>query len=131
MPKSTKSKNNKNIVFVVEDDIFLVKAYQIKLEKEGVEVWTATDGKEALTFLEKQAPNVVMLDLMLPHLSGFDILTEIRKNEHWKDVPVIILTNLGQPQDAERCKQLGVADYIVKANTKINDVIEKVKKFFN
>lgn len=131
MPKEIKSKNKKNVVFVVEDDVFLIKAYQIKLEKEGVEVWVATDGKEALNFLEKQAPNVVMLDLMLPHLSGFDILTEIRKNEHWKDVPVIILTNLGQPQDMERCKQLGVADYIVKANTKINDVMDKVKKFFN
>lgn len=131
MVKNTKSKKKKNIVFVVEDDVFLVKAYQIKFEKEGVEVWTATDGKEALNFLERQAPNVVMLDLMLPHLSGFDILTEIRKNERWKDVPVVILTNLGQPQDVERCKQLGVAGYIVKANIKINDVIEKVKKFFN
>lgn len=124
------STQNKNIVFVVEDDVFLVKAYQIKLEKEGVEVWTANDGKEALSYLErKEVPSVVMLDLMLPHMSGFDILAHIRKNEQWKNVPVIILTNLGQPQDMERCKELGVADYIVKANTKINDVIMKVREY--
>lgn len=123
--------NNKNIVFVVEDDVFLVKAYQIKLEKEGAEVWIANDGKEALTYLEKEeVPNVVMLDLMLPHMSGFDILAEIRKNEKWKNVPVLILTNLGQPQDMERCRELGVAEYIVKANTKINDVIMKVRQYF-
>jgi len=116
---------------VVEDDVFLVKAYQIKLEKEGVEVWIANDGKEALTYLEKdEVPNVVMLDLMLPHMSGFDILAEIRKNPKWKNVPVLILTNLGQPQDMERCRELGVAEYIVKANTKINDVIMKVRQYF-
>jgi len=127
----TQGNNNKNIVFVVEDDVFLVKAYQIKLEKEGVEVWIANDGKEALTYLEKdEVPNVVMLDLMLPHMSGFDILAEIRKNPKWKNVPVLILTNLGQPQDMERCRELGVAEYIVKANTKINDVIMKVRQYF-
>lgn len=128
MSDNKENKSHKKTVFVVEDDAFLVKAYQIKLEKEGAEVWVATDGKEALSFLEKEPADVVMLDLMLPHVSGFDILSAIRKNEQWKDVPVIILTNLGQPQDTERCKELGISGYFVKSNTKINDIIAKVKE---
>ena len=120
---------NKKIVFVVEDDVFLVKAYQIKFEKVGVEVWAVTDGKEALKFLGKDPPNVVLLDLLLPGVSGFDILAEIRKNEKWKNVPVYILTNLSQSEDVERAKALGVEEFLVKANTKINDIVEKVKKY--
>ncbi len=124
------AESKEKIVFIVEDDAFLVKAYQVKLGKEEkVKVWLATDGKEALTFLEKDPPDVVMLDVMLPHVSGFEILEAIRKNEKWKKVPVLVLTNLGQPRDAQKCQELGVAEYIVKANTKINDIIEKVKNF--
>lgn len=128
MSKSAeKTTNKKDIIFIVEDDSFLVKAYQIKLEKEGMAVWVATDGKEALSFLEKEAPSLVMLDLMLPNVNGFDVLAAIRNNKQWKDVPVLVLTNLGQPQDVKRCKELKVSEYIVKANIRINDIIEKVK----
>ncbi len=123
------SKVDNKIVFVIEDDAFLVKAYQIKLAKEGAQVWIATDGKEALDYLSKDPPAVVMLDLMLPSMSGFDILEAIRANSKWKKVPVLILTNLGQPQDVAKGKELGAADYIIKANTKINDIIEKVKQY--
>src|SRR6266481_8562898 len=111
------SGGKKNIVFVVEDDDFLVKAYQIKLEKEGFEVWLATDGDEALaTIAQKPKPDVVLLDLMLPGASGFDILAEIKKKEKWKEAPVLIMTNLGQPQDVDKGKELGAADYMIKAN---------------
>lgn len=120
----------KKTVLVVEDDPFLVKAYQIKLAKAGAEVWLATEGKQAFDYLtNNEPPAVVMLDLMLPGVSGFDILESIRKNDKWKKVPVLILTNLGQPQDMERGKALGIDDYIIKANVKINDIIEKVKKY--
>jgi len=127
--KQNKTKEKKKVVFVIEDDLFLVKAYKIKFQKEGAEVWVSTDGKEALSFLEREPPNIVLLDLMLPGLSGFEVLAAIRENERWKNVPVIILTNLGQPQDIERGKQLGIEDYIVKANVKIDDVVKKVKKY--
>jgi len=120
--------DSKKIVFVVEDDSFLVQAYQIKFEKEGMEVWVATDGEEALDFLKKEPPDVILLDIMLPKVSGFSVLEAIRKDERWKGVPVIILSNLGQQQDIERGKALGVVEYIVKANAKINEVVEKVKK---
>jgi len=128
-PEVSAQKTNKKTVFVIEDDVFLIKAYQIKFEKAGADVWTVADGNEALKFLEKDPPNVVLLDLLLPGISGFDVLTEIRKNEKWKNVPVFVLSNLSQTQDIERAKTLGIDEYLVKANTKINDIVERVKKY--
>lgn len=122
-------KGSKKAVLIVEDDAFLVKAYQTKFSKEGVDVWVASDGKDAVGMLEKDPPAVVLLDLMLPRMSGFDVLETIRKNAAWKKVPVLILSNLGQDTDIERGKSLGATDYIVKANVKINDVVAKVKKY--
>lgn len=125
----TENKVDKKKVLVIEDDLFLIRAYQIKLEKEGFEVWVATEGTTALNYMQKDPPDLVMLDLMLPGISGFDVLENVRKNPKWKDVPVIVLTNLGQEQDKKRVEDLGVKDYIVKANVKIMDVVEKVKSY--
>lgn len=130
MAENKKNKNSgKKTVLVVEDDFFLVQAYQIKLEKENAEVWIATTGKEALSFLEKEPPNVVLLDLLLPGINGFEFLAALKQKEKWKNVPVIILTNLSQPSNVKIAKELGAADYIIKAETRLNDVIERVKKY--
>lgn len=124
------NKSGRKNVLVVEDDLLLVQAYKIKLEKEGLETLVATTGKEALAFLEKDPPNVVLLDLLLPGLNGFEFLSAIRKNEKWKSVPVIILTNLTQSEENLKiAKDLGAVDYIVKAEIRIGDIIEKVKKY--
>jgi two-component system OmpR family response regulator len=130
MPETKKEgKNQKKIVFVVEDDLFLVQAYQVKFEKEKIEIWIATTGKEALAFLAKPPASVVLLDLMLPGLNGFEFLTNLRQNDSWKEVPVIVLTNLSEANNVAIAKSLGAKEYIVKAETKIDDVIEKVKKY--
>lgn len=127
----SQSRGEKKIVFIVEDDLLLVSAYEIKFKKEDVEMWVAKDGKEAVGFLTRQPPDIVLLDLMLPGMSGYEVLSEIRKNDVWKNVPVIVLTNLGQAQDIEKAKSLGVVDYLVKANTKISEITDKVKKYLN
>lgn len=114
---------------IIEDDIFLIKAYQVKFEKEGIDAVVANDGKEAMGFLDKEPVSVVILDLMLPGMSGFDILEAIRKNSKWKNVPVIILSNLGQQEDIDRGKALGANEYFIKTNIKINEIVEKVKKY--
>lgn len=118
----------KKNVLVIEDDLFLVKTYQVRFKAEGIDVAAATDGKEALALLQKDPPNLILLDLMLPNVSGFDVLSAIKKSERWKKVPVVIVSNLGQAEDVNRGKELGAADYIVKANVRINDIVEKVKK---
>ena len=115
-------------VLIVEDDAFLAKTYEAKLHLEGSEVWIARDGEEAMELLRKEKPSLVLLDLMLPLVSGFDVLEAVRKDQKWEKVPVVVLTNLGQPQDRERAEKLGIVKYIVKVDAKIGDVVEEVKK---
>lgn len=130
-PATTASKTGSRTILVVEDDQFLVKAYKVKFEKEGFTVVVARDGKEALALLEKDPPGVVLLDLMLPEVSGFDVLSAMRENDRWAKVPVLILSNLGQAQDMQRGQELGAAEYVIKANMRIGDIVEKVKKYLS
>ncbi len=123
------AEGDKKTVFIVEDDIFLIKAYQIKFGNEGFNVMVAADGKEALSYLDKEPADIVLLDLMLPGMSGFDVLQAIRSNPKWSKVPVIILSNLGQQQDIDKGKALGANDYIIKTNIKISDIVGKVREY--
>ena len=118
-------------VLIVEDDIYMVRAYVMKLDKEdGVKVESVSNGEEASEFIKKNKPvDLVMLDLMLPKKSGFDVLKEMKENKLWKGVPVVILSNLGQQEDISRGKELGADDYIIKADININEVIKKIKKY--
>ena len=116
-------------ILVVEDDKFLANAYRVKLEKTGFEVRIAMDGEEGSVAAAEFEPDLILLDIMLPGISGFDVLEAIRKNDKWKSVPVLILSNLGQAEDIEKGKKLGVKEYIIKANAKINEVIELVRKY--
>jgi|SRR3989344_7434230 len=116
-------------VLVIEDELFLVEAYRAKFDKEGISVRFITNGSDAIDEIGKEAPRVILLDLMLPGVNGFDILGAIKKNEQWKDVPVIVLSNLSQEKDIGRCAELGAKEFIVKANTKLSDIIQKVKQY--
>ena len=113
-------------VLIIEDDLFLVRLYQLEFEKKGIKSIVASDGQSALEFLKQNPPHVIVLDIMLPGMSGFDVLAAMKQNPSWKDVPILIVSNLGQEQDIERAKSLGVSEYTVKANMKLVDVIAKV-----
>ena len=117
---------SRKTVLIVEDDQFLSRLYQLQLKKQGVEVWTATNGDDAIAYLKKNPPNVIMLDIMLPGMSGFDVLTAFRANPKWKDIPVLIISNLGQAEDMKRAEMLAVKEYIVKSNMKLVDVVGRV-----
>ena len=122
--------DNKKTILIVEDDFFVSRAYAIKFEKEDLNVQSVTDGEAAIDYLKKNdAPNLVLLDLMIPKKSGFEVLKEIKSNEKWKNIPVIILSNLGQESDIKKGKEMGAAEYIIKADVNIEDVIEKAKKY--
>lgn len=122
--------SDKKSVLIIEDDFYVTRAYSIKLEKEGVNVLSVSDGEEASDFFKKNNPsNLVILDLMLPKKSGFEVLSELRANNKWKNIPVIVLSNIGAQEDVQKIKDLGVIEYLVKADIGIDEVVEKVKKY--
>jgi DNA-binding response OmpR family regulator len=120
-------------VLVVEDDSLINRAYNAKFEHEGVAVKMAEDGEEALKILRKEEvlPSLILLDLMLPKKNGFEVLGEIKQDSRLKDIPVLILTNLSQTEDARRGVGLGAKEYIVKSDMKIEDLIKKVKQYLS
>jgi DNA-binding response OmpR family regulator len=114
-------------VLVAEDDKFLSNAYRVKLSKAGIEAKLATDGNEALQILKTFTPNVILLDLVMPVKDGFATLQEIKANSEWKSIPVIVASNLGQKEDIEKGKKLGAADFIVKSDLSLDELITKLK----
>jgi len=121
--------NNKQTILLVEDDPFLSSVLRMKLEKESFKVVRAADGDEALNFLTEQGvkPDLILLDLILPKKNGFEVLETIRQDPLLEKLPVIIISNLGQPSDIERGKALGVIDYFIKARLSIEELVNKVK----
>lgn len=119
-------------VLIVEDDVYIDKAYKAKFSHEEIPTEYAADGEVALALLKSKADNppaVVLLDLMLPKKNGFEVLEEMKADEKLKNVPVIILSNLGQESDVKKGIALGANEYLVKADTKINTIIEKTKAY--
>ena len=114
-------------VLVVEDDSFLVDAYSTKLRKAGFKIILATNGEEGLEQAKTSHPDVILLDLLLPKRNGFDVLADLKSDQHLKIIPVIVLSNLGQARDVEQVRQLGAEDYLIKANVTMKDIITKIK----
>lgn len=114
-------------ILIVEDDDFLIKMYQTGLTHEGFTVITASDGEQVLALAKKEKPKIILLDLILPKKDGFEVLKELKKDAATKDMPVVILSNLGQESDVQRCMQSGAADFLVKANFTVRGVADKVR----
>jgi CheY-like chemotaxis protein len=115
-------------VLIAEDDKFLSKVLSDKFTRKNYTAIIASDGIEAINKIKKELPDIVLLDLVMPNKNGFEILEEVKTDERYKKIPVIILSNLGQKSDLERGKKLGVVDYLVKSNTPINDIVKKVEE---
>jgi DNA-binding response OmpR family regulator len=129
MPKKD-SAAAKKWALIVEDDVFINKAYAAKFAHEGIEVKIAEDGERAIQVLKKgEPPSLILLDLMLPNKSGFEVLTEIKQDAKLKSIPVLILSNLAQDMDVSRGKALGAEEYLVKADLRIEELVAKVKRY--
>lgn len=116
-------------VLVVEDDVFLSSLLISRLQQAGLTVQKATTGEEALARLRGgTVPSLILLDIILPQKSGFEVLAEIQADPNLQKAPVIITSNLGQEGDMQRGKQLGAVGYFVKAQTPIEDLVAKVKE---
>ncbi|MFH0906834.1 MAG: response regulator [bacterium] len=117
----------KTILFI-EDEPTLQKAVGRFLEQEGYEVKSSLDGEIGLEIAKKIKPDLILLDLILPKKDGFEVLQELKKDETTKNIPVIILTNLESNIDVEKATSLGAATYLVKANYKLEEIIQKIKE---
>ncbi len=119
----------KKRIFIIEDDPMISSMYQTKLEAEGFEAKAIENGFEGLKAIKQELPDLVLLDIMLPQLDGFSVLRELKKEAKTKNIPVVIMTNLGTEEDIAKGKKGGAADYIVKANFTPAQVLEKIKKY--
>jgi len=125
MPKAENKGTN---VLIVEDDVFLSGIYRKKFEMEGFKVIMAGDGEVGWQAAKKKKPDIILLDILLPKLDGFAVLEKLKKDSETKNIPVILLTNLGQKDDVEKGLEQGAADYLIKAHFKPSEVVDKVNK---
>jgi two-component system, OmpR family, alkaline phosphatase synthesis response regulator PhoP len=128
--KSTKSK--KSEILLVEDDPMVVRMYKRKFKTDGFDLDIAYNGKEGLVALKKKRPDIILLDIMMPKMSGLDMLKIVKADPQYKNLPVVMLTNLGdRAEDVVKCRELGAEDYWVKANMRLNEITERIKKILN
>ena len=125
---ASKQPHNAMKILVIEDDKFLRELLIGKLISEGYAIESAVDGKEALAAIEHEAPDLVLLDLILPDVSGFEVLEKMRTKKDWVSVPIIVLSNLDQKEDIEKATTLGADDFMIKANFSLNEIIARIKK---
>jgi len=114
-------------VLIIEDELILLDLLTKKLSREGYEVKTAQNGKEGMLMMEKEVPDLVLTDIIMPEKDGFAVIAEMKQNELLKNVPIIIISNSGQPVDLDKARGLGVFDWLVKTEFDPQEVIEKVK----
>ena len=121
----------KKTILIVEDDVFLSDMYQTKFIESGYDVKVAQDGQQGLSMLEEGLrPDIVLLDIVMPRMDGIEMLTAVKKEEKLKNIPIVLLTNLGQESDITRGMELGALDYFIKAHFTPSEVVKKVEALF-
>lgn len=114
-------------ILIIEDDKFLREMIGRRLQEEEYNVSMAVDGEEGIKKIQQEKPDLILLDLILPGIDGFEVLERMRKEPELSKIPVIILSNLGQKEEVERGLNLGAVDYLIKAHFTPREIIEKIK----
>lgn len=114
-------------ILLVEDDLALATAYRVRMEAEGFDVHHCPNGEEALQQALEYRPDLILLDIMMPKISGFDVLDILRNTKETKHTKIVILTALSQPSDRARAKELGADDFLVKSQAVIADVMNRIR----
>ena len=121
-------KQNKTKILIIEDDAFIMDMYCTKFEMTGYKVLKADDGIKGIKIINENKPDVVVLDIIMPRMDGFGVLRMIKKDPKLQDIPVILLTNLGQKENIEEGLELKADDYIIKAHFTPDEVVSRVEK---
>jgi len=124
-------KKTKATVLLVEDDPFLVDIYSTKLKEAQFEVVVATDGDQAFAKIKEVSPDVVLLDIVLPNVDGWEIMRQVQQEEKLANIKIVVLSNLGQKGEVEKGLQLEAARYLIKAHYTPSEVVEEVVKIFH
>lgn len=119
----------KTKVLIAEDDKFITRALEDGLKRVGFTIEKAGDGQEALEKIESTKPDVILLDLIMPKVDGFEVLEKINQKEEWKKIPILVFSNLETPEDIKRAKKLGGREYLLKANFTVADIIKKIEGY--
>ena len=118
-------------ILLIEDDSFIIDIYITKLKEVGFSVQSAVNGEEALVKIKQSRPDLVLLDIVLPQVTGFEFLQEIKSIPELKNVPVIVLSNLGQKKEVEKGLDLGAVKYLIKAHYTPTEVVEEIRAVLN
>lgn len=119
----------KKRILIVDDDPLISRMYENRMQLDGYDAVVATNGEEALIAVRKTRPDLILLDVMMPKMNGVETLKALKEDAKTKDIPIFILTNLGdKPDDIEKAKSLGALDYLVKSQISLKELSEKVKK---
>lgn len=115
-------------VLIIEDEKILYNLLKDKLEKEGYQAIVAVDGVEGLEKIKSEKPDLILLDIVMPRKNGLELLEEVQEDKELKKIPVIIISNSGQPVEIDKARELGADDWLIKTEFDPNEVVEKVKK---
>ncbi len=118
-------------ILLVEDDPFLIEIYTAKLENAGFSVDVASDGDMVMNKMKEVKPDLVVLDIVLPNIDGWEILREIKRNEEFKNVKVVILSNLSEKEDVEKGIEEGADKYLIKSHYEPSQVVEEIEEVLN
>lgn len=118
-------------VLLVEDDSMILDMYKMRLEEEGYLALATDKGSEAIALAQKEQPDIILLDVILPEIDGFSILQALKNDSSTRNIPVLLLTNLGQESDQQKGQKMGAADYFIKSQHTPVEVIKKIKQLIN
>jgi len=116
------------VIVLADDDLFIEHAYKTGLEEAGFVVVVAPDGEEALTQVRTLKPSLVLMELILPKLDGFSVITELKSDPATADVPILVLTNLSQQSDMDEARRLGAVDCLTKSEVALHDVLVRIEQ---
>ena len=126
-----KEEKKGRIIVLVEDDSLMSSILAAHLIKEGFNIVSVTEGAQAFERIQAEQPSIVLFDIVLPGVGGFDILAKLKQDESTKSIPVLILSNLGSKEEIQRGIDLGAEDYLVKANSMVEEITGKIQKILN
>lgn len=115
-------------ILLIEDEKIMINLLEKKLTQEGYEVKVAPNGEEGLEMMKEEKPDVILLDIIMPKMGGFEVMEEMNKYPELKKIPVIIISNSGQPVELDKAKELGAKDWLIKTEFDPQEVVEKVVK---